>query len=281
MRRPIMILVGLLGLLGTAVNGVAGSVCGHVNIEWISTHLPFPTDTRIVLKQEEGQLCEVILSIGGDLAPVYAGNNFILVGQLFKEGRSITRETINTLSGAAETEHQKFAEEIDLKKEKRSVFFKKNIKALEEFVSLSLKPSNAKDFLYVITDPDCSHCKDLLPKLELTALESGIELKVIIYPILGVKSRNMAIQAICNKFPYQAYKEIQMTESTYPCEQAEKLLKKTDVFFQSAGLSFVPLVIAGDGSWVVEVNDIHQVRSHLGIESSKVEAGPGGACSSN
>jgi len=280
MKRQIMVLV-ILGLMGTVEKGFPGSVCDHVDIDWISSQISLSSDARIVLKQEKGQLCEIILSVGGNLAPVYAGNDFILAGQLFKDHRSITKETMSTISDVIEKERQRAARESELGKEARRTFFRKNFKALEEFVSLSFKPVQTKGFLYVITDPNCSHCKDLLSGLEQAALESETEIKVIIYPILGPKSRNMAIQTICNEYSYQAYIKIQMTEPTYPCEKAEELLKKTEFFFQSAGISFLPIVVAADGSWVVELNNIREVRSYLGIESGKIEDGSGGACASD
>jgi thiol:disulfide interchange protein DsbC len=249
-----------------------------VDIVWISSHISLPDDARIVLKQEKDQICEVILSISGNLAPVYAGNNFILIGQLYKEGRQITRETMHTLSDVFEKEREKAVQEDVLKKEKRKLFFKNNIKQLEEIAFLSFIPAQAKGFLYVITDPNCPHCNDLLPKLEQATLESKMELKVVIYPILGLKSRNIATQTICNNYSYKTYKDIKIDESIHSCEQAEKLLKKTDLFFQSGDISIVPIVISGDGSWVVENNDIYQIRTYLGIESHEIDNTPIGAC---
>jgi thiol:disulfide interchange protein DsbC len=267
----------MLGVLGTTTC-FGESVCSHVNIDWISGHVPLPGDARVVLAREKGVLCEVILSIDNGLVPIYAGKNFILAGQLFEDGRSVTRETLAAMPDMVERERERAALKNDLERENRKSFFQKNIKALDEFVSLSFKPDQARNFCYVITDPNCSHCKELLPKLQQAALESGTEVKVIIYPVLGPQSRDMASLAICNHTSYQDYVQIKMPESVLSCERAERLIQRTEVFLRSSNLSSVPLVVAGDGSWVVENNDITRIRAHLGIEPGMEADGPGGAC---
>jgi thiol:disulfide interchange protein DsbC len=276
MRLKILALA-VLGILGTTAC-FGESACSHVTIDWISGHVPLPGDARVVLAREKGVLCEVILSIDNGLVPVYAGKDFILAGQLFEDGRSVTRETLAAMPDMVERERERAALKNDLERENRKSFFQKNIKALDEFVSLSFKPDQVRNFCYVITDPNCSHCKELLPKLRQAALESGTEVKVIIYPVLGPQSRDMASLAICNHTSYQDYVQIKMPESVLSCERAERLIQRTEVFLRSSNLSSVPLVVAGDGSWVVENNDITRIRAHLGIEPGMEADGPGGAC---
>ncbi len=277
MRVKIMVL-GIIGILGMAVTSFAGTICTHVDMDWISKQVPLPPDARIVLKQEQGPLCEVVLAIDGSLVPVYTGQNFLLAGKLFKEGNFITQRTLEGLADVAKEEQQKMIEKEALAKEKRKVFFKQNSKALEDLVSFSFKPGQAKDFLYVITDPNCSYCKQMMPELELVAMEAKLELKVIIYPVLGPQSRDMAAQAICDDYSYEAYKEIQLSETIPTCDKADKLIKATQTLLQSADLSFVPVVVAGDGSWVVEGNDMCEVKKHLGIESEEGDHESGKGC---
>ena len=145
---------------------------------------------------------------------------------------------------------------------------------------MSFQPGGPKDFLYVITDPNCSHCKELLPKLEEVAFEARLALRMIIYPVLGPKSRDMALQALCNDYSYEVYKEMELTGAVTACEKADDLIGKTESLLRSADISFVPLVVASDGSWVVEGNDICQVRTHLGLPSDEDENGSGDGCGS-
>ena len=67
------------------------SVCDHVTLAWLQTQVPVPKDAKVVFRKEQGGLCEAVLSIEGGLAPVYAGKDFIVAGQLYKNGVSITR----------------------------------------------------------------------------------------------------------------------------------------------------------------------------------------------
>jgi len=251
-----------------------------VDIEWTSKHIPLPRDAKIVLKKEKEQLCEVILRVEGNLVPVYAGKNFILAGQLFKDGRSITRNSMAAIPDKIRAEQNQAGEKNNIEKARLKAFFKEKVKTLAEFVFLSFKPNQTDGFIYVVTDPACPHCNDLLLKLKPVALEARVEIRVITYPILGPRSRDLAVNAICNRYSYQYYTR-KMDEPGDSCNRAEVLLKKTEQFLRSAGLTFVPLVIAGDGSWIVDTNDIAKIREHLGVAFEKEGSGSGGVCISD
>ncbi len=272
------LLAGLVCFFAMTAPAFSESACQHVDLDWLSRQIALPDSTKVLQVQEKQGLCEVILAINGGLAPIYAGRDFVLAGQLFKNGISLTRETLSAMSDVAEMEREKRAAEKALEKEKRQAFFKKNIKALDEFVALSYNPGQAGEFFYVVTDPNCSHCRALLPRLELAAQESGMGIKVIIYPILGDRSRDMAVQAICKKYSYEDYINIKRIEPVSTCQRAEKRVMNTVDFFRSARLFFVPLVVAGDGSWVAESNHNTEVRGYLGLEPLGEETGPHATC---
>lgn len=261
MRWPLVFFVLLV--LSPAVS--AESVCNHVDMEWLSQQAPMSQKAKIVYKKDQGELCEVVLALNGSLVSLYAGKDFLLVGNLFKDKKSITRETLDTLADIAQKERIKADEKEELKTEKRKVFFKQNIRELDDLTLFSFKPGKCNKILYVVTDPNCPHCNMLMPDLEILAMENQIEIKVILFPVLSSKSRDMAIQAICGKYSYQEYRQMQFQPDTPGCRQADILLEKTMPFFSRAALSFVPVVISGDGTWVVEGNDISQVKQHLGI----------------
>jgi len=261
----------VLLVLSSAVS--AEPVCTHVDIEWISQQAPMSQDAKIVYKKDLGELCEVVLALDGGLVSLYAGKDFLLVGNLYKDKKSITRETLGALSNIARKERIKADEKEELKTEKRKAFFQQNIRELDDLTLFSFKPGKCNKILYVVTDPNCPYCNMLMPDLEILAIKNQIEIKVILFPILGSKSRDMATQAICEKYSYQEYRQIQFQPDTPGCRQADILLEKIMSFFSSAVLSFVPVVISGDGTWVVEENDISQVKQHLGIACDDEGAG--------
>ena len=243
----------------------AEPVCTHVDIEWISQQAPMSQDAKIVYKKDLGELCEVVLALDGGLVSLYAGKDFLLVGNLYKDKKSITRETLGALADIARKERIKADKKEELKTEKRKAFFQQNIRELDDLTLFSFKPGNPDKVLYVVTDPNCPYCNMLMPDLEILAMENQIEIKVILFPVLSSKSRDMVTQTICGKYSYQEYRQIQFQPDTPGCRQADILLEKTMPFFSRAALSFVPVVISGDGTWVVEENDISQVKQHLGI----------------
>ena len=261
--RGVLVFFMLL-VLGADVS--AAPACAHVDMDWLSLQAPLPGSAKIVYKKDLGGLCEIVLALDGELVPLYAGEDFLLVGKLFKNKKFITRETLDALSDVAEKERSKADEKKALEKEKRKAFFQKNLSILEDLAVFSFNPGKADTFLYVVTDPNCSYCKKLMPDLEILAMENHLEIKVVLFPVLGTKSRDMAVQAICEAYSYEDYGHIQYQPDTSGCEPADRYLEKAMPFFSRAGLSFVPVVVSGDGTWVVEGNNIFQVKAHLGID---------------
>ena len=273
-----IVVLGIFTFIYMTAQVFSGSVCSHVDLAWLSEQVSLSPEAKIVFKQEQGDLCEVVVAIDGSLAPVYAGKDYIVAGRMYRKKQAVTQETMTGLSDIAERERTDAKEKEALAVEKRKLFFKANSSALAPLVSMTFGPGNPKGFVYVITDPNCSHCKKLLPLMEEVAFEAKLTLKVILYPVLGDKSRDMASHALCNNFTYDRYTEMTGKETLVVCERATELLGKTKAFFDSADISFVPLVVAGDGSWVVEGSDINDVRGHLGLGCDGDSQGKGAGC---
>lgn len=256
--------------------GHAESICDHVTLAWLQTQVPVPKDAELVFKKEQGVLCEAVLSINGGLTPIYAGKDFIVAGQMYKNGVFITRETMSSLSNVADAERKKAKEKEAKAVEMRKAFFKIHAPELADLVSLSFAPGGVSDkFIYVISDPACSHCKALFDGLEEVAAETGLALKLVLYPVLGESSKAMTAHVICEHLGYGAYKTMKKIGSAKGCEEANQRINKTFDLLKKADISFVPLVVAQDGSWVVEGNDICSVREHLGLDPGIGEKGGG------
>ena len=275
-RRLAVVMLGFFILSGGVSSGRAESVCDHVTLAWLHTQVAVPQDAALVFKKEQGVLCEAVLSIKGSLAPVYAGKNFIVAGQMYKNGASVTRMTMSNLSDVADAERKKAKEKEAKAVEMRKAFFKIHAPELAGLVSLSFAPGGLADkFIYVISDPACSHCKALLDGLEEVAAETDLALKLIIYPVLGENSKAMTAHVICKHLGYGAYKTMKKIGAAKGCEKANQRIDKTFDLLKKADISFVPLVVAQDGSWVVEGNDICSVREHLGLDPGTGEKGGG------
>ncbi len=273
--RWLLVFFGLL-VLGSDVSALPS--CAHVDMDWLAQQAPLPGNAKIVYEKDLGGLCEIVLSLDGKLVPLYAGEDFLLVGKLFKNKKFITRETLDALKDVAEKERAKADEKKAREKELRKAFFQKNLSILEDLTLFSFKPGKADTFLYVVTDPNCFYCKKLMPDLEILAMENHLEIKVVLFPVLGLKSRDMAAHAICEAYSYEDYGHIQFQEDTVGCRQADRYLEKVMPFFSRATLSFVPVVVSGDGTWVVEGNNIAQVKAHLGIDCDEGAGNSSNGC---
>jgi len=261
----ICIIFLLVWITGTSC--FSASKCDRVTLGFISDHIPLPKDVSVVFKQEKDHFCEVILKINNSLVPVYCTETSVLAGQLFHNKTSMTQKTLNSIPELIEKERQQSLNELALKREKTIKLLKQNVKALDNLVSISFKPETFKTHIYVISDPGCSHCKNLLTQLWPAAVKSNTEIRLIIFPMGKAESLAMAATAICKEYSFQDYIHIKQGDTAAPvCALADQMIPETIRFFQSAGLFFVPVVLAGDGSWVVDTSDINRVRFHLGIE---------------
>lgn len=276
--KGLAVCIPILFILSAGLSlGCAASVCDHVTLAWLQSQVPMPKETKLLFKQEQDTLCEAVLSIDGRLAPVYAGKDFIMTGSLYKNGASITRRTMAGLSDLAAAERKKNMEKEAKAVEMRKVFFKTHVADLADLVTLNFAPGGSggstDKFLYVISDPACGHCKTLLDGLEEVAAETDLALKLIIYPVLGQTSEIMTAHVICKHLGYGAYKTLKQDDAVQSCEKAEQRINKTFDLLKQADISFVPLVVAHDGSWVVEGNDICSVREYLGLDPGSGEKG--------
>jgi hypothetical protein len=53
---PFLLLISSLIMVGT---GFCDSICGHVNLDWISTQISLPANAKVLQVQEKEGLCEL------------------------------------------------------------------------------------------------------------------------------------------------------------------------------------------------------------------------------
>ncbi len=257
------------------------SLCDDITMETISRHLAMPGTAKIVEKHDRGSVCEVILRTRDALAPVYVTRDSVLIGQLFQNRQSITRNTVETLKQTAKKEQEEMARQKAIRDQYRKDFFRKNLAGLEKCVAITLaskeNPGKKTDPVYIITDPGCSHCKSSLKYLEKLSSEYGICVKIIIYPILGDESKAMAAKAVCQKFSYEDYLEMKAPLKSFsPCKEGIDFMENTMRFLEKADIDSVPVMIGNKASWIVEGNRTAQVADYLNLEGNKEKDSPPG-----
>jgi thiol:disulfide interchange protein DsbC len=246
-----------------AFNLHAQNLCENIDMAWLKNHAPFPEDAEILSKNEVSGLCEVIVLIKAQPLSLYCGKDFFISGPMLKNNKVVAEKRFDALfekinSKKIEAENKE-KEEAD----KRILFFKENTDKLEKLTAFEFGASNPSRTIFVITDPDCSHCKHILEWLVENSEEKKVRVKTIIYPLMGDKSRDMAAKAVCKDFGINEYLEMDYDLKPYICEKSEALFKQQSEFFDKANLNFIPFIIDSKCTWSVEGADIEALKENL------------------
>jgi thiol:disulfide interchange protein DsbC len=237
MRRCIgLVLAIVLGSISFCFAEV-NNPCDKVDMAWLRTHSPIPQG-EIVSKNNMGSLCEIILQFGTEYVPVYAGDDFIIAGEMIKHRKQVTVAKIEAL---------------------RADGFRKILPKLDSVVAISYKPqkkTNGK--IYMITDPLCPYCNMATKNIVSLADKLGIEVKAVLYSVHGEKGEQKAVEAICKKMSLVQYGEeewkTQPFLEDYRCKEGEVLIDETKEIIRETGITGVPVFITDTGQFVNGAN---------------------------
>jgi protein-disulfide isomerase len=211
--------------------------CKDIDLAWLNKHATIP-NARIVSKQALDGLCEVILKIGKDYIPVYAGKTFILTGEMFKGKKAVTGPKIKAFKKAD---------------------IRKNIQRLDRAAAFEYKPPVSKNrTIYMITDPLCGYCSYAAEHIKEIADKYGATVKAVLYPIHGDQAKcegkayDKSMEAICQKFDldqYAAYdwKNAPVSEK-YRCQKGKDLLAASADVIARLDIEGVPVFILDTGA---------------------------------
>ncbi|MGM0418249.1 MAG: hypothetical protein ACQEQS_05965 [Thermodesulfobacteriota bacterium] len=249
------------------VSGLSGcrskNICSNIDMDWLRHHAEFPEEARIINKQETGNLCETLLVVSGQPVFLYCGNDYFISGDMYKNNTIVTKESFSDLSKKIEKETKAYHEKEKALMKERHSFLTENISKLNDFVSFEFGAKDYEDSVFFITDPLCGYCESLLQYLKKVSKEKKLNVKAIIYPVLGDKSKDMAFKAVCKNFGINEYLEMEYDSEPYICVNAEELFEKQEKFFEKADLNFVPFIIEGNGDWIVEGADQELLKEYL------------------
>lgn len=190
MRTMTLVLVVLTCLpfltksIAAAENAVDAGLCSNIDLNWLRAHAPIPR-SEIVSRRVVEDLCEVMLKIGSDLVPIYAGKNFLLAGELYSHRRQITQDVIGNIKKAE---------------------FKKSINKIEKIVAFEYQPPNANGTaIYMISDPLCGYCEKAAAQIGFIANKYGVTVKTILFNVHGEQGKEKCLEAICRNFDLDQY----------------------------------------------------------------------------
>jgi len=201
-----------------------GGICEKVKP---SDHVPMPPHT-VESKREIFGLCELILNIGGELVPVYLGENFLIAGEMFSRRMQVTQEQL---------------------KKVRSVVVKRNLQRIESLRYVSYKPEGAKNYFYFVSDPECPYCEKVKGAVKELADKYGWEVRVIWYPLPFHKTaKPKAVSHYCENRTYEDYLRNEWGKEQ--CEEGKKSVEE-NLRVLSSFVRGTPTFIFPDGKVIV------------------------------
>jgi len=210
--------------------------CKNIDLDWLNKHATMP-NASIMSKQTLDGLCEVILKIGKDYIPVYAGKTFIITGEMFKRKKAVTGPKIKALKKAD---------------------IRKNIQELDRAAAFEYKPPVLKNrTIYMITDPLCSYCSYAAEHIKDIADKYGATVKAILYSIHGDQAKgegkgyDKSMETICRKFDLDQYAASDWKKDPvskkYWCQKGKDLLATSADAIGKLHIKGVPVFILDNG----------------------------------
>ena len=238
----------------TSVSVAGEGPCEGVTIKWMQTHVPIPP-AKILSKTPESGLCQVVLKIGNEFVPTYAGKNFVVAGEMFRNRIQLTQAKIES-----------FKQEATLSR----------LEELETAVAITYIPEEGTGkSVYVLTDPLCPYCNRAGKELKTLADETGATFKVVFANVHGPKGEAKIKEAICNGYDFEKYNTDDW--KTQPpqnaeCVEAGTLWGRTQQVVAKLGIKGVPAFLTEAGGFVSGANIPALKKAIADMNSANLQA---------
>jgi len=226
--------------------------CGNV-FQQIEEHAFLPENFSIISKKPVGNLCEVILETKKKYLSLYVSKDFVLVGDIFKDKKALTRRTMDEIEGRVVLE---------------------NRKELEDCVAVSYTPveRNLNRSIYMISDPDCHFCNLANDEIIYLSERYGFNIKVILYP-LGNESKS--IEAACRKMTFDEYSSDEFHQEQIKedrlCDAGTQLIEKSKSVLKKIGINAVPTFIFSETGQKIAGADMKKLEHEIIINLAAIE----------
>lgn len=230
----------VLPLAFTPPARAAEDPCAGVNVDWMRKHVPLPPG-KIVQKAQESGLCQIIYKVQNEFVAIYAGRDFLLAGEMFRDRKQVTAPVIMKFQKEA------LADQAAMRKKMMGGF--------DELVAFTYTPKNANGHtIYMITDPLCPYCNKAGKGVKKLSDKTGATIKTLLFTVHGEKGTQKSIEAICKNYDLDEYNESSWKKAPTPdgalCEAGSDLVGKTAAFVAKLGLRGVPAFVLDDGQMI-------------------------------
>lgn len=233
MKKCVLFILMIMTGFFPAAFADEGNPCKNIDMGWLRTHSPIPS-CSIASKVSVGSLCQLILKIGSEYVPVFAGDDFIIAGEMLQHRKQVTKERIDALK----------AED-----------YKKLVPDLPSVAAITYIPAEKTNrTIYMVSDPLCSYCAMAAKRIINLADTYDATIKTVLYSVHGTDGEQKVVEAVCRNFTLDQYSEDEWKaapfDESYRCEKGETLLEKTRELIGRSGISGVPAFIFDDGQFV-------------------------------
>ncbi|MBU0993390.1 MAG: thioredoxin fold domain-containing protein [Proteobacteria bacterium] len=212
--------------------------CEEYGISAIETHAFLPADYKILSMRPVDNLCEIAIESQNKYATLYTHKDYVIIGDLFKEKKAVTRDLVDEIEGRV---------------------IEENRKALEQCTAITYTPvkRNINRTLYMVVTPGCHFCEEAEDEIEFLAERYGLTIKMIIY----TDENKKAVQAVCRNIPISEFNspEFKTTEPAEAdlCDRGQEIIAKTPAVIDRIGIKGFPTFIFDTGKKFAGANMEH------------------------
>ncbi len=178
--------------------------------------------------KEMPSVCEVVLKVGPQPIIFYTSKD----GKYMLAGNLIDLANKQNLTHVRQQELMRISQDL--------------LKELQNHTDFVFGKVGSQKYIYLWTDPDCPFCKRSEPIVEKWAIDRGVEVRVILYPLpIHPQAFGKSVALICDKKGWEEYKSGYTSDNQ--CEEGKKKIESNLLLAERYGIHATPTFIGMNG----------------------------------
>jgi len=178
--------------------------------------------------KEMPSVCEIALKVGPQPIIFYTNED----GKYVLAGNLIDIANKQNLTKARQQEFMKLSQDL--------------LKELQNHTDFVFGKVGSQKYIYLFTDMDCPFCKRSEPIVEKWAIEKGVEVRVILYPLaIHPQAFGKSVALVCDRKGWEEYKSGYISSSQ--CEEGKKKIESNLRLADKYGINGTPTFIGMNG----------------------------------
>jgi len=252
--KKLILAVLIFIMIFCSIETLYASSCNNSTLKTLNKHLPqpLPPGIKIISQKMVSGLCETIVEFRGRDIPFYSTEDFVIVGQMFKNKKNIP------------------AEELELIVKN---LFLKHKKQLDKLSVFNYSPLNkkTKHTIYFFTDPLCPYCHRAVERIKELAKDTNSEIKFILYSVHLPQGNREIEKVICSNMDLDTYinTNFPLKKQVKTCDRAKKLIEGVVKLAEDLKVNSVPTFFLEDGTKIIGANTTRIKKAILNNRGSQ------------